>query len=780
MEAEFLAHVKHCDDGSWSVHRLGAHLEDVAKMAGEFAAKFGNRDWGELVGYWHDLGKFHPAWQQYLRRKTGYDEDAHIENQAGRPNHSTAGAVLALDSGKQAPPSRILAYIIAGHHAGLPDWYHDEAGGDLCSRIYANVLDFLLDTAELNLISNIPETIPFIKKNFPQTPPMRVASDQEFAQRKEHFHLWVRILFSCLVDADFLDTEGFMATEKSKQRGNYLPLNELNSRFKSYIIRKEKDSATTAINRKRKGIRELCEAKARLNPGFFSLTVPTGGGKTLSSMAFALEHALHFNKQRIIVAIPYTSIIEQTAKIFKYGTDNDNEIEERIKTHNFLFGEDQVVEHHSSLDPNKETVRNRLAAENWDAPIIVTTNVQLFESLFASRTSSCRKLHNIVNSIIILDEVQMLPPEYLNPVLSVLRGLVENFGVTVVLMTATQPALEGKIGTAPNIIQGISNVTPIIDDPESLAKEFSRVELFLPTDLNQRNEWDAIREQLLQYEQVLCIVNTRKDCRDLHRLMPQGTIHLSALMCGEERSVVISEIKEKLRNNESIRVISTQLVEAGVDIDFPVVFRALAGFDSIAQAAGRCNRENKLAQYGKKGKVVVFVPPEPAPRGLLRKGEDACKEVLRTHAVQELSPRLFEKYFQHFYSALNSVDKPSYYDRLVRDAANFEFQFRTLAQNFHLIEDYHESIVVRYNNPKTSNNSDELIEHLRVHGGNKDISRKLQRFIVNVHFKQFEHFYKLGCLEEIAGYWVQSSDDLYLPGIGLHLDDSTWFGDTVI
>lgn len=779
MKTEFLAHVKRNDDGSWTVQGLEEHLKDVAGMAGEFAGEFGSRDWGEILGYWHDLGKFHPAWQKYLRRKTGYDEDAHIEDQTGRPNHSTAGAVLALERGKQAP-SRILAYVIAGHHAGLPDWNPDEAGGDLCNRVYAEVTDLLLNTADLDAIRTIPETIPFIQHSIPKSPPLRISSAQEYENGKEHFHLWIRMLFSCLVDADFLDTEAFMQPEKSEQRGKYLTLKELNSRFDSYIQQKEKESGATPINRKRREIRELCKAKALLKPGFFSLTVPTGGGKTLSSMAFALEHALHFNKRRIIVAIPYTSIIEQTAKIFKYGTDNDDEIEKRKKTKDFLFGEDQVIEHHSNLDPAKETSRNRLASENWDAPIIVTTNVQLFESLFASRTSSCRKLHNIANSIIVLDEVQMLPPEYLKPVLSVLRGLVEHLGVTVVLMTATQPALEGKIGAPPNVIQGIENVTPIIDDPESLAKEFSRVDLFLPTDLNQANEWESIKEQLVQHKQVLCIVNSRKDCRDLHGLMPEGAIHLSALMCGEERSVVISQIKEKLRGGQPIRVISTQLVEAGVDIDFPVVYRALAGFDSIAQAAGRCNRENKLAQSGKKGKVVVFVPPKPAPVGLLRKGEDACKEVLRTNVVQELSPQLFVKYFQHFYSALNNSDKPNFYDRLVRDATSFEFQFRTLAQNFRLIEDRQQSIVVWYENPKTGNNSKKLIEQLRYGGLNREIIRKLQRFIVNVHFKQFENIQRLGYVEEIAGYWVQCSDGLYKPGIGLQLDESAWFGNTVI
>lgn len=783
MKARFIAHVRRTPDGECVSQPLDEHLNAVARIAGEFAAGFGNRDWGELLGYWHDLGKFHPAWQSYLARETGCNEDAHIEGIGNRPNHSTAGATLIIErlSQKYSNAARLLAYSIAGHHAGLADWYPDEAGGDLQNRLYRQSGE--LNTGDLDVIRQINEAQPFINRPLPETIPSifgNSRSREEQERALEHTHLWVRILFSCLVDADFLDTEAFMEPEKGQGRRKYLPLGQLKSRFDSYIQRKETTSPDTEINRKRKEIRQLCQSSAQMKSGFFSLTVPTGGGKTLSSMAFALNHAMQHNKQRIIVAIPYTSIIEQTAKIFKYGTDNDEEIEERKKTNDVLFGEDQVVEHHSNLDPTKETGRNRLASENWDAPIIVTTNVQLFESLFASRTSSCRKLHNIVNSIIILDEVQMLPPEYLKPILSVLRGLVEHFGVTVVLMSATQPALEGRIGTPPNVIQGIQNVTHIIDDPESLAREFSRVELSLPTDLSQQSEWEGIRDQLLQQEQVLCIVNSRKDCRDLHSLMPKGTVHLSALMCGEERSVVISEIKEKLRHDEPIRVISTQLVEAGVDIDFPVVYRALAGFDSIAQAAGRCNRENKLAKLGKKGKVVVFVPPRPSRTGLLRKGEDACKEVLRTNSVQELSPGLFVKYFRQFYASLNDVDKPRFYDRLVKDAGAFEFQFRTLAQNFNLIEDNQKSIVIWYENPRNQNNSLHHIDQLRKKGPDRWITRKLQRFLVNVHFKQFERIQRLGYVEEIAGYWVQSSEGLYKPGLGLQLDESSWVGDTVI
>jgi CRISPR-associated endonuclease/helicase Cas3 len=510
------------------------------------------------------------------------------------------------------------------------------------------------------------------------------------------------------------------------------------------------------LNKKRNEILNQCRKKANLEPGFFSLTVPTGGGKTLSSMAFALEHAIKYKKEKIIVAIPYTSIIEQTAEVFRS-----------------VFGDDQVVEHHSNLDPEKENHKNRLASENWDAPIIVTTNVQLFESLLGNKTSVCRKLHNIVNSVIILDEAQMIPTHYLKPILSVLKGLVNNFGVTVLSMSATQPALTGKIGSAPNIIDGLENVTEIIDEPDELSKNFKRVNFIIPQDFNKSETWDEIAEKLQQHDQVLCIVNKRDDCRALHKLMPEGTIHLSGYMCGEERSEVISHIKTKLKNNEQIRVISTQLVEAGVDIDFPVVYRALTGLDSIAQAAGRCNRENKIAEGGK---VCVFIPPTPSPQGYLRKCEDAGKAILRNFKGTEFTPSLYSEYFKYLYSNLNSFDAADFHSHLVRDAGIFEFQFKEYAEKFNMIDDKKQmSIIVRYKN------STVLIDQLKFAGASKELLRKLQRYIVNVPIYTFNKIREANYIEEINGYWVQSDENLYKPGLGLMVNEKDWtYGDGVI
>jgi len=769
-QENMIAHAKRNTNGPCDEHHLEDHLKCVAQKAADFASHFASEGWAELAAYWHDLGKFHPDWQAYLRRETGCDEDAHIENKQGRPNHSTVGAVLAMQRIKPVQCARILAYLIAGHHAGLPDWYPDDAGGDLQNRLFTEPIGQILDTTDLDVILNHSKAEQFIEKALPRSAPLGITNSNDLEMRKEHLHLWMRMLFSCLVDADFLDTEAFMNYKQGEQRGDYHSMSDLKSRFDVFMNLKQNSSPNSPINQKRKEILQACRDKAKLKSGFFSLNVPTGGGKTLSSMAFALEHAIMHDKRRIIFAIPYTSIIEQTAKVFKYGSDIEDEIKERSQRGEFLFGEDQVVEHHSNVDPESEDSRNRLACENWDAPIIVTTNVQLFESLCASRTSSCRKLHNIVNSVIILDEVQMLPPEFLKPILSVLRGLVEHFGVTVVLMTATQPTFEGIIGQPPNQCLGIQDITHIIDNPITLAAEFRRVDVSIPTDLNFGYQWPEIRDKLLEHQQVLCIVNSRKDCRDLHALMPEDTIHLSALMCGEERSEIISGIKGKLNAGKSIRVISTQLVEAGVDIDFPVVFRALAGMDSIAQAAGRCNREMKLAELGK---VVVFNSPRPAPTGLLRKGEDACKILLRRQGVDDLSPDIFREYFTHYYSSVNDFDKPKFNTRLVRDASDFIFQFRTFAQDFKLIDDsWQRSVIVWYQNTRTGNNSYHLLDLLRRIGPDRWLLRKLQRFTVNISQYNFDQIRELGLIEQLHGYWVQCDSSLYKPSLGLICDDT--------
>lgn len=732
-----LAHVRQLPDGPWIEHFLVEHLLAVAELAAKFASTFDGQDWARLSGLWHDLGKFREKFQHYIKSVSGYDSEAHIEGVPGRVDHSTAGSIHAIE--KLGPQGRIVAYLIAGHHAGLPDWNGDAAS--LFQRLEdGKAKGYLQET-----LLAMPDAALLDQLQPASLPP-----------RDGSWALWVRMLFSCLVDADFLDTESFMDGANVDRRGGYPELPELLTEFDRHMADKAANATDSPVNRIRADVLRQCREKAASPSGMFSLTVPTGGGKTLSSMAFALNHAVNHDKRRVIYVIPYTSILEQTAEIFRR-----------------IFGEENVIEHHSNLDPGKEDSRSRLAAENWDAPIIVTTNVQFFESLFAARTSRCRKLHNIVNSVVVLDEAQLLPPEFLGPILHVMQDLSHNYKVSFVLSTATQPAFAPR----PKFT-GLKEVRELMDDPDWLYANLRRVETELPDDFNAPRNWEAIAEELQQYESVLCIVNSRTDCRELHALMPKDTIHLSALMCGQHRSAVIAVIKQRLKDGIPTRVVSTQLVEAGVDMDFPVVYRALAGLDAVAQAAGRCNREGALPHMGK---VVVFVPPNPAAPGLLRKAQQSGQEIMRlTEGGDPLTRERFEAYFQHYYASLNSLDKENIVCLLDMhnraEARRAEFSFRSAAGKFRLIkEEGQTAIIVRYGESEKLIAALETSRNMAPHQ-RRGILRRLQRYTVNIREQECKMLMNSGDIKEIfEGCYVQRSDTLYHPQLGLLLSKDVVF-----
>ncbi len=667
--------------------------------------------------------------QRRIKSVTGYDLDAHLEGPVGRVDHSTAGAQYAVD--QFGLRGRILAYCIAGHHAGLPDWHTSETAG--------RALKVRLDDNS------------HLKRALSQTIPHEILSQPKPSSallgKAEGFALWVRMLFSCLVDADFLDTEAFMDADTAARRLNTVTPTDMLRRFNVYMEEQFSQAPPKPVNRIRAEVLQQCRNKAHKTPGLFSLTVPTGGGKTLSSLAFALEHAVLHGKRRIIYAIPYTSIIEQSANVFRD-----------------IFP-DEVIEHHSNLDPERETAKSRLAAENWDAALIVTTNVQFFESLFAARTSRCRKLHNIVDSVVVLDEAQLLPPEFLQPILDVMNLLVRHYGVTFVLSTATQPAL-GTLHTFQCTLRGLDNVREIISDPDALYHDLKRVTVIWPQDFHLAQDWEDVAQQIQQHPCVLAVVNSRTDARELHRRMPDGTIHLSALMCGEHRSRVISDVKQRLLAGESVRVVSTQLVEAGVDVDFPVVYRALAGLDSIAQAAGRCNREGKLEH----GEVIVFVPPKPAPPGPLRRAAETTVSLLTGSSDHTLTPDLFSRYFEHFYMRARSLDTRGITELLTPQGGNDDpltVQFRTAAQHFRLVDESgYRSILVRYGE------SPVLIGRLQKEGPERWLMRKLQRYTVSLPEWQFRELLASGDVSEIhPDIFAQTADVLYHPQLGILLDD---------
>ena len=732
-----IAHAAKDDNGQWRPpHFLEDHLSGVAALASCHARAFGAEDWARLAGLWHDLGKYRPAFQRYIRLATGMDpQGAHLEGTAGRVTHSTAGALWAQQ--QLGIAGRVLAYLIAGHHAGLHDWIEgleyrlslDEAQKELEESLREGPSAQILDGGGFNpTLRTIPGGGP-------------------------GFALWVRMLFSCLVDADFLDTEGFMDPAKAGRRGDWPELSSLRERFAAHMEDLDRTAAPTPVNVLRRQVRADCLAAATQIPGLFSLTVPTGGGKTLSSMAFALEHAARYGKRRIIYVIPYTSIIEQTADVLRR-----------------IFG-DAVIEHHSNAetDPEHETARGRLACENWDAPIVVTTSVQCFESLFAARTSRCRKLHNLVDSVIVLDEAQLLPPDFLQPILDVLNLLTRHYGVTVVLSTATQPALASRDYFDPSKqVRGLDPVREIVPDPDDLYRQLKRVAVRLPADWHTPTTWEDLAARLTGHDSVLAIVNTRRHARDLYRLMPPGTLHLSALLCGAHRSDLIGRIKSQLAAGAPTRVISTQLVEAGVDLDFPAVYRALAGLDSIAQAAGRCNREGLAAT----GEVVVFVPPDRAPPGHLRKAEDACRATLHGHTGDPLDRALFAAYFERLYYA-SDLDAHQICDALKVDGQTLAVSFRTAADRFRLIDDEDTAaVIVRYRGADgTDDTLDGLLGRLRKDGIERWLMRKLQRYTVNIHRRDALRLLAQGDIEEvIPGLFAQASDILYHPELGLLTD----------
>jgi len=728
LSEEPIAHVA----GDGRIQPLREHLVAVAKLASQFGKAAGCAQWARLAGLWHDLGKYSDEFQRYVRQSSGLG----AENIAGpmRVDHSTLGAQVAC--ARLGQLGRILAYVTAGHHAGLPDWQSENAGAAALAQ---------------RLVKQVPAAEPpdeLLAMDLPAEKP-RPGTDAA---------MWIRMLFSCLVDADCLEAETFNEPANERLRRSYPTLEQLAPLFDNYMRQKLAKAKKTSVNTMRARVLDQCLAKAETAPCVFTLTVPTGGGKTLSSMAFALRHALKYGKQRIIYVIPYTSIIEQTADQFRE-----------------IFG-NCVLEHHSNVEPpqtdDDEYARSQLATENWDAPIVVTTTVQFFESLYAARPARCRKLHNIANSVVVLDEAQLLPPGLLNPILKALVELQRNYGVTLLLSTATQPAFT-PMQTTDFRFDGLPNTIEVVDDPELLHHALKRVTVRVPQDMSERVSWESLAAELEKHPTVLCVVNRRDDCRKLHALMPRGTIHLSALMCGAHRSGVIKTIKERLREGVPTRVISTQLVEAGVDLDFPVVYRALAGLDSIAQAAGRCNREGLLPRGGN---VVVFVPETEAPPGLLRMAAGVGKRLLSDGVADPLLPERFTAYFRELYWLHGKRLDEHGILRLLSPDAELRFSFRSAADRFHIIdESQYVPVFVRYEG------SAGLLNKLATSGPERWLLRKLQRYVVNVPRYLLESLLASGeVAEQFPGVHVQTPLGRYDEATGFLCDRQQFSPDDLI
>lgn len=697
------------NDGKWHIQTNDDHCEGVARLASEFASEFGLTEWGRMVGLLHDRGKESDGFQAYIRRSSGYDPTAFSTS---RKDHSYAGAIIAHRHSYDS--FYWFSNAIAGHHRGLYN------------------TDELVPTLTGRISEEVSQNIPDIKLPLPK-----------FRFTPNEAHHISRMLFSCLVDADWLDTERFMNSDKAAVRGKFSTLEELYKRLKTYL-RKLKALPPSPLNDIRNEIQVKCEEAASLEPGFFELTVPTGGGKTIASVIWAIRHAIMFKKKRVIIAIPFTSIIVQTAEQLR-----------------IIFGEGNVVEHHSSMNESTASERSLLACENWDAPIVVTTNVQLFESMFSNRPSSCRKLHSISNSVVILDEVQTLPLSFLQPIADAMSSYVKLFGTSFLFCTASQPVLDGeRKGCGEHPFKGIERtmIRSVISEDMQLHDRLRRVRINID---DTHHSYESLAKRLRRYKRVLCIVSSRKHALEIYNELSKDadiiTIHLSRSMCSAHILEKINEIKQTLADpDKEIRVVSTQLIEAGVDIDFPVVYRQLAGLDSILQAAGRCNREGKA----KEGETVVFSFKDDRQSGFLRFAADTMKDMITLYSDADwLSPDTTHRYYEKLYYRTNSFDSNGI-GRLLGNPKNC--QFEEASNKFHLIDEVGSNIIVNFGNAEV------LIRLLIDKGPTRKLSRQLGRFSVTVSEKVFSEFSKAGLIEEpYPGFYFIPLKNQYDSKVGL-------------
>lgn len=737
----FYAHsTQRSDRSDWQA--LAEHLQNVGDMASDKAAIFGARGMAEVAGLLHDLGKYSDDFQR------------RIAGDAIRVDHATRGAMLAVERYKHI--GMLLAYGIAGHHAGLANGSEGGERNALRDRLKGVGLPPLKDDWQDEI--TLPEQV---------TPPKLVTQKE---RGMFQFAFFARMLFSCLVDADYLDTESFYdrvalpgePNDRSASRGRASPsLESLRERLDTYLSGFDADSH---VNRVRAEILAHTRKAAAHAPGLFSLTVPTGGGKTLASLAFALDHAIAHELRRVIFVIPFTSIVEQNAAVFRTALGD--------------LGETAVLEHHSAFVaaqlPRSDAERYqakeklRLAMENWDAPIIVTTAVQFFESLFAARPSQCRKLHNIAGSVVILDEAQTLPLKLLRPAVAAIDELARNYRASVVLCTATQPALN-----APDFQGGLEKVRELAPNPPELFRKLDRVRVRHVGALDD----DELVAQLRALDQVLCIVNNRRHARAVYQALADlpGARHLTTLMCAKHRSEVLAEVRVRLKVGEPCRLVSTSLIEAGVDISLPTVYRAEAGLDSVAQAAGRCNRNGERAADQSEVRVFATARGDWAPPPELRQFAQAAQEVMRQPQFREdpLSPSAIEAYFRLLYWQKGDQEL---------DAANLlglcaesrieSLPLETLAAKFRMIDTVQMPVIVPFDDHARRD-----IESLRFAEKTGGLARKLQPYLVQLPRNGFDALRKAGAIQPVAPEkWGEQfmelvNVDLYDPRFGLSWDD---------
>ncbi|MGV6800924.1 MAG: CRISPR-associated helicase Cas3' [bacterium] len=745
---------------------LEEHLENVARRAGQFAKKFGAESFGYAAGFLHDLGKAKPAFQRKLQGERNSEP------------HSGEGALYACKHYEVSCPGiyskplgRMLAFVIAGHHCGLAN---GQAQGGRISPLderltEAKDIDPWFDRSQLPDLRTSP---PF---------PLQKAGLDPFG-----WSFFIRMLFSALVDADRLETEKWAAQIEGKavNRGWNGQLSNLKKSLDRHLA--SFDPAKNELATLRAEVLADCRSAAQGEQGLFSLTVPTGGGKTLSSLAFALEHAIKHNLDRVIYVIPFTSIVDQTTKVFRHALADDN----------------AILEHHSNFVTEKLSGENdedndhlrRLAAQNWDRPIIVTTAVQFFESLFSNKPGRCRKLHNIARSVVVLDEAQTLPLKLLRPCLAALNELQRGYNTSIVLCTATQPALTKEAGL--NADEALENVHEIVKPQRNLYERLKRVR----TELVGVMSDEKLVEALGKVQSGLCIVNNRRHARELFEMLEssgiEGAYHLTTAMTGAHRRMRLEQIRRELKQASPVRLVSTSLIEAGVDISFAAVWRASAGLDQIAQAAGRCNRENELDDGG--GLLTVFEPEEGDGRNAppeLKQFAETAKRVLRKDEFDDpLSQEAVAAYFREllWVKSSDNSGKPKQLDaaevgeakihgimRAIEESApGMNFRFADIGQAFRMIESNMIPIIIPdiTSLPGVGAPTD-LIDLLRLMETAGSIARKLQPHLVQVPRQALTTLCAASAVEVIQKerfgdqFVLLTNLDLYKSAAGLNWDD---------
>lgn len=735
---------------------LKSHLEEVADAGRKFADSFGAGQMGYLSGILHDAGKYSARFQQRLR-------GSNI-----RVDHSTAGAqwiskreVYTEHLGRNRLNeylARLIAYAISGHHGGLPNFGSIDAEGTLMCRLSKkeeDVPDWSVAWTEIAF--DRPTAM-----NLQMFDPGNRATSALLAWK---YSFLGRMLYSCLVDADSINTREYCNEEDTLILGNRsVPaMEQLLNRHNDYMSKKLAGARDTEINCRRRQILEACLRQAERSPGMYSLSVPTGGGKTLSSLSFALKHAVKFGLRRIIYVIPFTSIIEQNARQFR-----DSLGEESVLEHHSNFNYEEYGEHHSS----EEGRRLKLLSENWDAPIVVTTSVQFFESLFSNKRSKCRKLHNIANSVIIIDEAQSIPRGYLLPCLHALQELVHSYGCSVILCTATQPSWD-KLGFP---------AQEMMDRPapDELMDAFDRVEVEVYGGNQEVVSDQTVIEWMEEAEQVLCILNTRKHAKLLLDQLKQrsvtGVFHLSGRMCAKHRSDMLSEIRSRLLAGLPCRVVSTQLIEAGVDVDFPKVIRAFAGLDSVAQAAGRCNREGRMPE---KGIMRLFYPEKHGmpSKGWMKETAIEARHVLNglNDSESPLSITAVQQYFDRIHGICDGqvekvADSNSIMPLLKQKNMNLEIPFEDIADKVCFIDGNTQAVIVPYSAiVGHASKVWELIHQLSSAKYPASITRQLQPYAVQIYHHELRELQKLNLLRSEGGVLVLIDTNYYSNEHGLSM-----------